>query len=183
MSRTTGISMATKSINGTGRISSPEPDLSQAPLDDEVYNLWVQIHRVVDLIVRARERELRRYGIPIRQVATLFAVHAFGGDATLNRLAQFLDRRPHTVSSILTRMEKDGLVKKTSDQKRRNVIHVELTDKGQAAYRHTTRRESINAIMGELAPDEQGQLKQLLDRLEVKARLEMKQRGRSKASL
>lgn len=172
--------MATKSVNGIGHISSPVTDLSKAPLDDEVYNLWVQIHRVVDLIVRARERELRRYGIPIRQVATLFAVHAFGGNATLNRLAQFLDRRPHTVSSILTRMEKDGLVKKTSDQDRRNVIHVELTDKGQTAYHHTTRRESINAIMGELASDEQRQLKKLLDRLEARARLELRRQGRVK---
>ncbi|MEW6142954.1 MAG: MarR family transcriptional regulator [Chloroflexota bacterium] len=161
--------------NDTARISSLEA--SKPPLDDEVYNLWVQIHRVVDLIVRARERELSRYGIPIRQVATLFAVHAFGGDATLTRLAQFLERRPHTVSSILTRMEKDGLVKKTNDLARRNIIHVELTEKGRDAYRHTTRRESINAIMGELAFDEQQRLKRLLDRLEARARVELRRRG------
>jgi len=180
MSRTIVTSMSIKGINAIGSVSSAH--LSRAPFDDEVYNLWVQIHRVVDLIVRARERELRRYGIPIRQVATLFAVHAFGSDATLTRLAQFLERRPHTVSSILTRMEKDGLVKKTNDQERRNVIHVELTDKGQTAYRHTTRRESINAIIGELSSDEQKQLKRLLDKLEARARLELKRRGQAGSS-
>lgn len=155
-------------------------DLSEVPVkppfDDEVFNLWVQLHRVVDLIVRAREKELKRYGIPIRQVATLFAVNAFGSEATLTKLAQFLERRPHTVSSILTRMEKDGLVKKTNDTARRNVVHAELTEKGREAYRHSTRRESINAIMGELAPDERQQLREFLDRLEARARKELRRR-------
>ena len=168
--------MVTKSYNEPGRLTVP--DSGRAPLEDDVYNLWVQLHRVVDLIVRAREKELSRYGIPIRQVATLFAVHAFGEDATLTKLAAFLERRPHTVSSILSRMEKDGLVKKTNDQERHNVIHVALTQKGQEAYNHTTRRESINTVMGVLETTEQARLKELLDRLENKARMELKKRGR-----
>jgi MarR family transcriptional regulator for hemolysin len=149
--------------------------------EDEVYRIWVRMHRVVELIVRAREKELAKYGVPIRQVATLFAIHAFEDKATLTQLADFLGRRPHTISSILTRMEKDGLILKSADEARHNVVRVALTEKGRQAYANTTRRESINKIMTALAGNEQAQLDGLLERLEKEAQSEFSRRIREVA--
>ncbi len=146
--------------------------------EDEVYTLWVLLHRVVEIIVRARAKELAKYGVPIRQVATLFAVYAYEDKATLTQLAGFLGRRPHTVSSILTRMEKDGLVRKSADEKRHNVVRVALTEKGRLAYRDTTRRETINNVLAALSAEEQGVLKGLLQRLEKEGLAELGRRRR-----
>ena len=161
-------------------ISLPEtaripPDM----LSDETYNIWVQLHRVNDLIERSRERELAGYGIPIRQMATLFAVVAFDNKATLTRLAQFLGRRPHTISSILTRMEKGGLIKKSSDPARKNVVRVALTARGRQAYEHSTRRESINAIIGALPGADRKRFHALLDVVEARAVAELAARSRA----
>jgi len=157
----------------------PEP--VKVPVEDEVYRIWVRMHRVVELIVRAREKELARYGVPIRQVATLFAINAFQDKATLTQLAEFLGRRPHTISSILTRMEKDGLIRKRADEARHNVVRVALTDKGRRAYLHTTRRESITRILSALAGNEQAQLGGVLERLEKEAQAEFNRRMREVA--
>jgi DNA-binding MarR family transcriptional regulator len=154
----------------------PEP--VEIPQEDEVYRIWVRLHRVVELIVRSREKELARYGVPIRQVATLFAIHAFEDKATLTQLADFLGRRPHTISSILTRMEKDGLIRKRADEARHNVVRVSLTEKGLQAYANTTRRESINRIMTALAGNEQAQLGHFLERMEKEAQAELSRRIR-----
>jgi len=159
----------------------PPAEIAEIPSDvlhDEVYNLWVQLHRVNDLILRAREKELAEYGIPIRQMATLFAVRAFDNKATLTRIAEFLGRRPHTISSILSRMERDGLVKKTSDKLRKNVVRVALTPKGREAYAHSTRREAINTIMAVLEEPQRAQLKLFLDALEKEASMELNRRVR-----
>jgi DNA-binding MarR family transcriptional regulator len=146
--------------------------------EDEVYKLWVLLHRVVELIERAREKELAKYGVPIRQVATLFAINAYDDKATLTQLADFLGRRPHTISSILSRMEKDGLVRKRADETRHNVVRVALTDKGRRAYAATTHRQSINNILTSLAGNEQSQLGQFLERLEKEAQAELGRRMR-----
>jgi len=72
-------------------------------------------------------------------------------------------RRPHSVSGILDRMAKAGLVKRTKDLHRKNWVRVTLTDKGQQAYKQALKRKSVQKIMSSLSDAERQKLKSLLE--------------------
>ncbi len=127
------------------------------------YNLWALLHQVSDIIFSARETELQQYGIPGMQAEVLFVIKAIGKDVTPAQISRTLFRRPHSVSGILSRMEKAGLIKKTKDLKRRNLVRVALTPKGEQAYKQALKRKSIQRIISALSESEQEQLRSLLE--------------------
>ena len=89
-------------------------------------------------------------------------------------IAKNVLREPHAVSKILTRMEKDGLVKKINGVgRKKNEVLVSLTEKGRTAYKHSIKRDSIHDIMSCLSEKECIQLCSLLDKLRDKALQEL----------
>ena len=125
---------------------------------DRDYNLWVLLHQVSDIIFNAREEELRQYGVPAMQAEVLFVIQAIGDETMPAQIARWLLRRPHSVSGILDRMEKAGLVRKTKDLHRKNLVRVTITEKGQQAYNQALERKSIQRIMTSLSEEERQQL-------------------------
>lgn len=141
------------------------PEMSQT---GRGYNLWALLHQVSDIIFSARETELLQHGIPGMQAEVLFVVKAIGKEATPAQIARLIFRRPHSVSGILMRMEKAGLVKKTKDLHRKNLIRVSITAKGEQAYKQALKRKSVQRIMSALSEGEQQRLKSLLEKLRNK---------------
>jgi DNA-binding MarR family transcriptional regulator len=138
-------------------------------LKNEYFNLWVLISLTRDSIHRARQKELDAYNLPVRQASILAIITAVGGNATLTEIARLNFRKINTVSELLNRMEKGGLVKKVKDLKRRNKIGIVLTEKGREAYYQASKRESINDIMSSLSKEERRQLRPFLEKLREKA--------------
>ena len=130
-------------------------DFSSKDLD---FDLWVLLRRTSHVVLKARDRELAKYGISAVQAAVLFLVRELGRDAIPAEISRQLLRDAHSVSGLLSRMEKDGLVRKVKDLDRKNLIRVELTEKGKQAYNESTKRESISGIMSSLPDKEQRQL-------------------------
>lgn len=56
-----------------------------------------------------------------------------GGSLTRSELASYMERSPNSVSMLVNRMDKAGLVKRTRDRKDRRVVNVTLTSKGERA--------------------------------------------------
>ena len=81
---------------------------ANVPIDPE-YELWVLFHQACDAMARAREDELRKFGISRIQAAVLFIIKAIEGPATPAEISRWLFREPHTVFRLLKRMEKQGL--------------------------------------------------------------------------
>jgi DNA-binding MarR family transcriptional regulator len=132
---------------------------------DRDYNLWVLLHQVSDIIFNAREAELMQYGFPATQAEVLFVIKAIGDKATPAQISRMIFRRPHSVSGIIDRMVKAGLVKKTKDLHKKNLIRVTLTAKGEEAYRQALKTKSILRIMSALSVAERQKLKSLLETL------------------
>ena len=95
----------------------------------------------------------------------LFAISAIGDDVVPARLSPWVFRKPNTVSDIIKRMEKDGLVTTSKDKKRKNVVRVSLTKKAKDYYKLASKRESIHRIMSSLSPEETRLLKSSLKKL------------------
>jgi len=137
--------------------------------NDEDYNLWVLLHQTTDAVLRARQKELDQFGISVIEVGVLVVTQAIGEKATPSEISRRIFREPHTVSALLNRMEKRGLVKKTHDLDRKNLVRVSITDKGQQAYHKSTMRKSIRKIMSSLSEEERQQLRSCLEKLRNKA--------------
>lgn len=140
---------------------------------DRNYNLWLLLHQVSDIIFYAREQELQEYKIPGMQAEVLFAIKAIGDKATPAEIARWLFRRPHSVSGIIDRMTKAGLVTKSKDLERKNLIRISLTEKGEAAFAQALKRKSINNIISALNEEQKKQLQSLLDILRTKGLKEL----------
>ena len=106
------------------------------PEMDSIY-LWTILHQARDAIFRLREKELRKLGISTAIAEVMFTIENIGSEATPTKISRHLLREFHSVSSILSRMEKKGLVKKVNDLKRKNIVRVYLKIK---AVRSMTRR-------------------------------------------
>jgi len=137
---------------------------------DQDYGLCVLLQQTCKAISEACQQELKQYGISPSQAMALFVIKAIGDKATPAEVARWISQKPHSVSELISRMEKQGLVRKVKDLDRKNLVRVVLTEEGREAYYHSTRRESIHQIMSFLSEGERQQLRHCLQTLRDKAR-------------
>lgn len=139
--------------------------MSVSPQTDRYLDMWVWLSRTRDAIFSARRKELHKYGISARQASALFVLDALGDKAMPSEIAHWLLREPHSITEFLKRMEKDGLIERTKDPQRRNVIRVRLTEKGRKAFQKVTKLDSIHDIISVLSEAEMKQMQTLLEKL------------------
>jgi len=138
---------------------------SHVPADEE-YQIWTLLSQVNDGVFRARENELRPFGITPVQVGIMYALKSLGGEPTPSEISRWVFREPHTVSAALDRMEKQGLVRRIRNSEGKRQVKVVLTDRGEEIYRAQNRqREVISRILECLSPEESGQFRGILERL------------------
>jgi len=107
---------------------------------------WENLAVTYMTLQRARDLELGQMGLTIAQAAVLHLLKATEEPLTPMKLSRRLNRQPHTVSALLTRMETQGLVKTNRDLQRKNWVRVSLTKKGEVAFkRQLSARTSLNA--------------------------------------
>lgn len=132
---------------------------------DPDYNLWLFLVQVRAAMLRARQKDLSRYGISASQASVLFIINALGTNATPAEIARWLAKESNSIAGILNRMERQGLVTRIRDLPRKNQVRVALTEKGREAYGKVTERESMHRIMGSLSPKMRQQLIMCLEQI------------------
>jgi len=132
---------------------------------DKDHELWVLLRQARDAVHKVRDKELKEYGLSSMQASILFICQAIGSDATAAEISRWTFRRPHAVSTLLDRMEKKKLIKRTPDARRRNVMRVERTPKGYEALREAASEGCINRVASALNEEEQKLLKSYLLRI------------------
>jgi DNA-binding MarR family transcriptional regulator len=143
----------------------------------EVYDLIGLLNQTTETIFRARQKELDQYNISTSQGAVLFITKALGEKATISEISRWLFRKPHTVSEIVSRMEKRGLLKKTRNPQRKDIIKIMLTPKGLEVYQKSKKRQSFQNIISSLSHEEQQKMIQYLHKLKSGAVDELKNRN------
>lgn len=140
---------------------------------DEDQDMWLLLTHTRYAVFRAREKELQRYGISPEHASLLFTVKAMDNKATPAALARYLLRQPHSISALVDRMVKKGMVKKVKDLDRKNLVRVVITEKGQQTYEITTKRGPIHRIMSSLNADEKKDFARYLEKIYAQARKEI----------
>ena len=129
------------------------------------------IGKVRHYMNRARQKELRPIDISPRQATILFILNSLGRKSTLTELSKHSDRQINTLSQQITRMEKNGLVRKVRETPKSALISFELTEKGTEIYNKSVETSSVEQIMSVLTEEERQQLISLLKKIAAAAEM------------
>ena len=153
-----------KNSESQGKTESKDTIGHRESLEKE-YSLWVLLNQARDAMHKAREKELRQYDISVSQAAVLFIIKAIDGQVTPSEISRWMLREPHTISAILSRMERQGLVLKEKSNGKKGYINVSMTKAGQHAFDNAQKTESFKEIVARFTPEECQQLCSLLAKL------------------
>jgi DNA-binding MarR family transcriptional regulator len=143
--------------------------VNQEIMQDRDSQLWTMLYQARDTILKVRNRELYKYDISFIQASVLFAVEANGGKASLHELSRWIFREPTTISGLVIRLEKNGLISRARVPGKKTLQEITLTEKGKEAYRQSLKRESIHEILSCLSEEEREQLWSILKKLRDRA--------------
>lgn len=137
--------------------------------EDKLYSLYIMLDTTRNAMIRARRKELRKYHLENRQAAVLYFSFEANGKITPSKIAKWLVLEPHSISELVSRMEKKGLVKIIKHDDSHYYERIKLTKKGLDACVNVKKRESIHKIMSCLTDEERDQLKSILIKIKAKA--------------
>ncbi len=135
----------------------------------DLYRLHCVYKQIFEAIYKAREAELRKYGITPEQAITLMMLQTMGKEATPTKLSSWLFREPNSTLTQLRRMQKMGLVKMVADKKNKHIIRVQITEKGYKAYNNDIRYNWASNPYEILSTKEKQQLLTILHKVRKKA--------------
>ena len=121
--------------------------------DNKEYDIWILLSRVYHLIAMLRKLELSKFDILPVQSYILFVIKALGNDTTPSRISEYVYQQRSSISDILNRMEKQGLIRKTNNPGSKKRVIVTLTDKGEKALVLSRKREYLHKIMSSLTEE------------------------------
>jgi DNA-binding MarR family transcriptional regulator len=103
------------------------------------------------------------------------------GDLSLSELSEKMSARNSTITGIVDRMERDGLVVRERSQSDRRVVLIRATDKGQAlaASVPVPSMEVFAAALRALDEHDRRELRRILSTLADRVRLEIDRREQS----
>jgi DNA-binding MarR family transcriptional regulator len=149
---------------------SKETEYRKVQDTDADFELWKLFNASREILHDIREEELNQYGITIRQAGILYAIfHDLDDYAIPADIARVTNREPNSISTIVDRMERKGLIKKSKDAHKKNVLRVSLTEKGKGAHLMATNRRSIHRIFACLSKEEIELVQSCLTKLQAKA--------------
>lgn len=131
--------------------------------------LWGRLFLAAKVVERAREIELSRVNVSLIQAMVLYALKLSPEALTPSRLARMLCREPHSMSALIDRMEKQGLVEKKHDLSRKNLVRVVVTPKGEEAFQRQRSMNAVANLTSTLTKEERQALGICVDKLRVRA--------------
>jgi MarR family transcriptional regulator, transcriptional regulator for hemolysin len=99
---------------------------------------WVLLRQVYTLLMKCQDQVYGEYGLTTEQHTLLMAVRNLKGPARITDIARWLDRTSNSVSMLVDRMVKAGLVRRARDRKDRRTVFVSMTPKAEEAYTPAT---------------------------------------------
>jgi DNA-binding MarR family transcriptional regulator len=132
---------------------------------DTDFIIWALLNQTKDTLFKVRGNELNQYGISATESQVLFTINDLGGKTTPAAISRRVYREHNTVTALLGRMEKKGLISKVRDRERKNIWRVDMTEKGKDVFRQSIKMESIQRVISILSDIEQKRLETYLRKI------------------
>ncbi len=137
--------------------------LKSRTIKDKEYDLWILISRVYHMMAKLRNMELNKYNILPTQAYILYIMQALGNETNPAELSRYVYQQRSSVSDILNRMEKQGLITKSKKTDGKGRILVKMTEKGEKALQLSSEREYLHSVLSALNEDKRRQLESALE--------------------
>ena len=95
---------------------------------------WVLLRQTYNLVLKCEDRVFSKHELTTEQHAVLMAIKHISGPVRITDIARWLDRSVNSVSMIIDRMVKAGLVRRVRDRKDRRTVFVTITSQAEKAY-------------------------------------------------
>jgi DNA-binding MarR family transcriptional regulator len=128
-------------------ILTTKKDLNDSRSVIDSYRLFHLLRQTSDAVHKTREVELKKYKLTPEQAGALVGIYSLGKKATPAELSRWLFRERNSITILLNRMHKLGLISKKPDSMRKNIIRLSLTKKGYEAYLHAIEFRSFLPII------------------------------------
>jgi DNA-binding MarR family transcriptional regulator len=130
---------------------------------DEKFCLWTLIHQASSAAMAAREKELEKLGLTSVEQRLLIIVPTIermtGEGATIGDIARWTFKKPSSITELVNRMEKKGLVRRMAADGNKKSVIVKTTESGEklAAEAHS-KGHLIDKLMSSLSDEERHQM-------------------------
>ena len=143
-------------------------------------SVWMLLHQTYNSISRCEEALFAQFDLTARQHAILMAIKYIDAPANPTQIADWVDRNLNSITLIVDRMEKNGLVRRTRDPEDRRSFRLVVTEKGEE-YLKRSAQEAITLVMRlleNLSEEELQLLKTLLEKVRLQA-IQYRQTGQT----
>jgi len=136
-----------------------------------VLRLWFLMHRDVGLFRRCEDQAYGEKGLTVEQFTVLAAMKYIGHPVGPKNIADWIGRSPNSISMIIDRMVKAGLVRRTRDRVDRRVVNVTATSKAENLFKQAIPAswEFIRKVMLPLSEADKHTLARLLETMRHEA--------------
>jgi DNA-binding MarR family transcriptional regulator len=138
------------------------------PRDSISFHLWGVLVRANFSISRSRFHEIAEVGLTPEKAKILHIIQISGESISQNKISGITMRRQHSVSDLVNRMVREGLVKKTKHLEDR-VYTIKMSKKGKDKY-HKLQKNTLDIIFSVLTREERQNLHLVLNKLLEKSR-------------
>lgn len=148
--------------------------MSSNSADEKWKTVGRMLHKTHDYISRLRDIKLRKMGLTPIRIGVLATLMESSKPVTIAGIAARIARELHTVTELLTRMQKDGLITKVRRKGMSALYVIEATDKGRQAYRQAIKIDMEKEIISALSLKEQENLGTYLEKLRLRSLAELR---------
>jgi DNA-binding MarR family transcriptional regulator len=126
--------------------------------------LWRQVYQTYTLLKRCEDQIFEEHGLTTEQYAVLVSMEYLGEPVRVTDVAHWLERSTNSISMIVDRMVKAGLVTRRRDTRDRRVVYVSSTSKAQNALKpaNVASLEVVSKILLPLSYEDRSTLLNLL---------------------
>jgi DNA-binding MarR family transcriptional regulator len=126
--------------------------------------LWFMIHHTHDMLKTCEDQVFGEQGLTTEQYTVLVTIKYLDSNVRPTDVARWLGRSPNSVSMMVDRMVKAGLVRRVRDKSDRRVVWLFITSKGEQALQPATLvgLEFIQRILSPLSYEDRQTLLRLI---------------------
>jgi DNA-binding MarR family transcriptional regulator len=106
--------------------------------DNLALRVWFITHRTRDALSKCEDRVFAKYGLTSEQYSVLATMKSLKEPVRITDVARWLERSTNSVSMIIDRMVKGGLVRRVRDRIDRRAVRLIITPKAETALKPAT---------------------------------------------
>ena len=140
-------------------------------LEDPYKRAWLLLRQTYNLVLKCEDRTFSEYKLTTEQHTVLMAIKHIDAPVRVTDIARWLDRSVNSVSMIIDRMVKAGLVRRLRDLPDRREVRLTITSKAEKDFVLATVAGwgLIQEILSPLSDEDKLTLIRLLEMLRDKA--------------